>query len=139
MTKMSKEHHWTKQVVRFLVVGLTAAIVDWSTYRSVLWLTSIIPFSKGCGFVLGTIYAYVANRFWTFGEHTHHGLDHVYRFIFVYLSTLALNVAVNSYLLSLMNSFEWRLGFAFIGATLVSSFLNFLGMKFYVFKKQVIK
>ncbi len=131
-------HHWSRQAIRFVLVGLSATCVDWTLYRTFLWLTSIIPLSKAMSFIIATTYTYNMNRLWTFGGHSQKELNHFARFISLYLTTLGLNVMINSYLLHLLSSYDLRLVFAFIGATTVSAALNFVGMKFYVFPSKNI-
>ena len=84
----------------FLVVGTSTVLIDFLTYRGLIWAQLFsVEIAKGTGFMVGTLFAYFANRFWTFG-HKAHADGSVWRFIFVYSLTLAVNVLVNSFLIS---------------------------------------
>jgi len=118
----------------FLVVGTLTVLVDFSTYRGLLLLgITSIEFAKAAGSIAGTLFAYFANRFWTFG-HTSHHPNNVWRFAALYATTLGANVLVNSLALKLLANAAGAIQLAFLLATSVSASLNFVGMKYFVFK-----
>jgi putative flippase GtrA len=124
----------------FLVVGLLAMAIDFAVYRALIFIRLLdlngVSFPKGVGFIVGTIFAYFANRFWTFNRQTI-GAGSVGRFILVYLLGLTANIAVNylsiSWLATLAPISGHVLIIGFLLATGVSAVLNFIGMKFFVF------
>jgi putative flippase GtrA len=84
----------------FLIVGTLTVVIDFLTYRGLIWAQLLgVDSAKGMGFLIGTVFAYFANRFWTFG-HKAHAIGSVWRFIAVYSLTLAANVLVNSFLIN---------------------------------------
>ncbi len=89
--------------------------------------------AKAGGFVIGTLFAYFANRFWTFNNNLY-ARGSFWRFIILYSITLAANVIVNSVTLQNLTNTTSSLQKAFLLATAVSALLNFLGLKFFVFK-----
>lgn len=120
----------------FLIVGTLTVLVDLCTYRSLLWTQLFsIDTAKGLGFITGTVFAYLANRFWTFG-HKQHADGTLIRFLLLYSATLAANIIINSLVINLLNGFAWNLSAAFLIATGVSASLNFIGMKWFAFKEQ---
>ncbi len=117
----------------FLIVGSLTVLVDFSTYRSLVWLgIAGIDIAKAIGFLTGTVFAYFANRFWTFG-HKLHAPGSVWRFALLYGITLGTNVLINSLALK----FFANVIVAFLLATGISAMLNFLGMKLFVFKSHI--
>ena len=119
-----------KELPRFLVAGLSAVGTDYGSYVLLLtWFDE--PFSKGVSFLLGSVVAFMINKYWTF-ESMPHNLKEVSSFVLLYLSTLIANVSVNQLVLLY---FPVMLFMAFIMATATSTILNFIGMKFWVFKK----
>lgn len=117
----------------FLVVGTLTVGVDFSSYHLLLWVGVEHSLAKACGFVAGTLFAYFANRYWTFG-HVKQAPNSVPRFAVLYAVTLGANVLVNQAVLSLAGLDALWVNLAFLVATGVSAVLNFLGMKFFVFK-----
>jgi len=118
-----------KELLRFLVAGFSAVGTDASTYALMLnWLDESL--SKGISFVLGSIVAFIINKYWTF-ESKSLSINEMVKFSFLYIFTLFVNVTVNHTVLVIES--QWLL-FAFLMATGASTVLNFLGMKFWVFR-----
>ncbi len=129
-----------RELAIFLVVGLLTVAIDFGIYRILIYSNLLssngFNIAKGVGFIGGTIFAYFANRFWTFNQQTT-GKGSVTRFVLVYLLSLTANIAVNylsiSWLTPLVLMPEYILLLAFLFATGISATLNFIGMKFFVF------
>lgn len=129
-----------RELAIFLVVGLLTVGIDFLSYHVFLNLKPFgiesINIAKGFGFIVGTIFAYFANRFWTFNQQTTSS-GSVYRFAIIYVIGLLSNIGVNHLCITGFSSpsvaMDITLFIAFVLATGVSSILNFLGMKFFVF------
>lgn len=123
-----------RELVMFLIVGASTVLVDFLTYRGLIELQLMqVDMAKVTGFLVGTLFAYFANRFWTFG-HKSSLSGSAWRFSALYAITLGANVLINSLSLKLLADMANAFQFAFLLATGVSACLNFLGMKFFVFK-----
>ena len=128
-----------REIAIFLVVGTLTVLVDFLTYRSLVWADLAgVEVAKAVGFIAGTIFAYFANRLWTFGHKTH-AAGSAWRFAFLYAATLGVNVSVNSLALMLLADFVSAVQAAFLLATGVSACLNFLGMKLFVFRSASVQ
>ena len=125
-----------RQIRRFLVVGSLTVLVDLASYRLCLETGLPVPLAKTIGFLTGTIFAYFVNRFWTFQSQRSHAA--LFKFLLLYLSTLLTNVGVNQIVFEAVPAGERGQLFAFVVATSVSATLNFLGMKYIVFRKKGI-
>lgn len=122
----------------FLIVGCLTVLIDFLSYRGLLWSDSLGTSSaKAVGFLVGTGFAYFANRAWTF-KHKVHAPGSAWRFVLLYTLTLAANVSVNAAALTLFVGIGIAMQAAFVLATGVSTCLNFLGMKFFVFKSRAV-
>jgi putative flippase GtrA len=131
-----------RELLIFLIVGLLTVAIDFVIYRTLIYLgLDCVNIAKGMGFIGGTIFAYFANRFWTFKEPGPRS-GSVARFAIVYLLSLCANIVVNYFsilMLAHLNSGiakQQALLLAFLLATGLSATLNFLGMKFFVFTKR---
>lgn len=91
------------QLVRFVVIGGLAACVDLGVYQLLLALGAWAPLTKGVSFILGTTTAYLLNRRFTFASSTGGGGKFL-GFLLLYGSTFAVNVAVASLVLHLMDA-----------------------------------
>lgn len=127
-----------KEMLRFLVVGFTTVAIDYLTYHLLVAIGTNYAPAKATSFIVGTVFAYFANRFWTFGGGgASPAPGSVLRFGGLYATTLICNVGVNQFLLYAFEGVPFVLQGAFVVATGVSATLNFLGMKFLVFKPRV--
>ncbi len=121
-----------KQIGIFLIVGSLTVAIDYGFYIMLISLLDI-DLAKAAGFIIGTVFAYLANRLWTFNRPAVKA-DSILRFILLYALTLGINVFVNSVLNRIFIDLEYIRQFAFLAATGISATLNFIGMKFFVFK-----
>ena len=118
----------------FLIVGSLTVLLDFLTYRSlVLYELFEIDFAKGIGFLTGTVFAYFANRLWTF-KYNSVATGAVWRFVVVYLISLSVNIKLNAIVLAWLADMSTSIQWAFLIATAASTILNFLGMKLFVFR-----
>lgn len=117
----------------FLVVGVLAVLTDFVVYCSVAWTDFDIHVAKAVGFISGTVFAYFANRIWTFSD-ARPVRSSALRFLLLYTLTLLANVQVNALALVLLSGWSGAMQIAFLAATGTSATLNFIGMKFFVFR-----
>lgn len=117
-----------KELLRFLVAGLSAVGTDLVIYYLMLNFFST-EVSKAISFLFGTIVAYVINKYWTFEKYKK-SYNEIIKFVILYSITLGANVITNKIILD-----NFKIVFlAFLVATGVSTVLNFIGQKFWVFK-----
>jgi putative flippase GtrA len=118
----------------FLIVGALSVLVDFISYHGLVELKLMeVDIAKASGFLAGTLFSYFANSFWTFG-HISERMGSAWRFSALYASTLCVNVLFNALALKLLLDVPAAFQLAFLLATVVSACLNFMGMKFLVFK-----
>lgn len=123
-----------RELTLFLIVGSVSILLDFLIYSSIAHSTAIhVGVAKGTSFLVGTVFTYFANRFLTFG-HTKHQEGSTWRYGILYLLTLNVNVTVNAVALRLFSDPQLSTPLAFLSATGISSALNFLGMKWFVFR-----
>lgn len=123
-----------KELAVFLLVGGSTVLVDYAAYF-LLWkhLGVQINWAKASSFLLGTVFAYFANKLWTFG-HKEAAPGSGWRFALLYAGTLGANVLANGLALHVLAPLGLARQIAFVFATGLSATLNFLGMKFFVFR-----
>jgi len=123
-----------RELLVFLVVGSLTVLVDFLSYRALLWSgVADVGVAKAAGFLIGTLFAYFANRAYTFGGRPHRQ-GTAWRFALLYACTLGANVSVNGWVLGMLDAQPWKVQAAFLVATGVSTCMNFLGMKLFVFR-----
>ena len=117
-----------KEIRRFLIAGCSAVGTDLLSYYIMLNFLSH-DIAKTISFVLGTIVAYIINKYWTF-EKYEKSYKEILKFGFLYTSTLGANVITNKIILQITD----MVFLAFLMATGVSTVQNFIGQKWWVFK-----
>ena len=120
-----------REVRVFLVVGVTTVLIDLACYRLLVAFGIATGIAKGISFTTGALFAYFANKAWTFRAQG--SAASFAKFWGVYLATLVLNVLVNEAGVRLLGTSETGLLISFLVATGASATANFLGMKFVVF------
>jgi len=114
---------------RFLVIGGTATTIDGALYW---FLTTYInpSLAKALSLSLAASYSYVANKKWTFADSSDTTPKKVVNYVLVQLVNLSINVGVNYLVLRLTeNKF-----LSFLTATAVSTVVNYLLQRFWVFR-----
>jgi len=122
----------SNEIKKFLLVGGITVLIDFLAYSLLLILNVDLTVAKAISFLTGTIFSYFANRKWTFSYSGSHGK--FYLFIIVYSINLLVNVSSNDFVIWLLGSSSIIVLFAFIIATGISAILNFIGMKYLVFR-----
>ncbi len=120
-----------KELLRFLVGGGSAVIVDFVVYRILVYIGIDMSVSKAISYVAGAAVGFVINKFWTF-ECKQLSLKEVFRYIILYACSALANTAVNAVVMCVLPVTL----FAFLCATGVSTIINFFGQKFFVFRQK---
>ena len=122
-------HH---QALRFLLVGATTVAIDFVFYQLFALSGVALTPAKAVSFIVATVCAYLFNRSFTFGAAG--GRRSAVSFTLLYSVTLVVNVGVNALGLTLMpTGWDLRIVAAFLCAQVVSSTINFFGMRHFVF------
>ena len=119
-----------KQISRFSVAGLSAVAIDLLSYYLLINYLSY-DISKTLSFVIGAVVAYIINKFWTF-EQKNLSLKELAKFALLYTFSLIINVYMNKLFLAITND---TIIIGFFVATGSSALINFIGQKWWVFKK----
>lgn len=130
-----------RHFLHFSFSGIIATLTDFIIY----WLLHpyfYYSIAKTVSFLAGSGVAYIMNKFLTFKKRSHSFLE-MSKFFTLYSFTLIINIALNSLILAYFRNrwvdlwkyqIDYCIVIAFIGATSVSTIINFLGQKFWVFK-----
>ena len=118
-----------QEILKFLVGGGTAVIVDFFTYKIFMILGLERTIAKTLSFICGSIVGFIINKYWTF-KSPKFQIKEILKYTVLYILTAFINSQVNKYILLLFGNEM----FAFLCATGVSTILNFLGQKFLIFR-----
>ncbi len=125
--------YFSSEVSRFIIVGSSTVLLDLFFYNVLLKFGISSSNSKGLSFIVGAFYSYFANKSFTF-NYRKYQLTKFILFLMLNVSTLLANVFINEVLLNILNRTDLSYVIAFLSATIVSATLNFLGLKYIVFR-----
>jgi len=118
--------------MRFLVVGGIAVALDAASYWALMHFWGLNPiWAKRASFGIGSVWAFFANKYFTFGVRELKASEPVL-FAIVYVAGWFLNSVTHDLVLGWFG-LKWL---AFLVATGVSTCSNFIGQKFLVFRRK---
>jgi putative flippase GtrA len=117
-----------KEIMRFVIVGCGAVLTDFVTYNFSLKLFPM-SYSKIISFVCGSLVAFIANKLWTFEQKDNKSVE-IVKFSLLYSISLLLNTSTNK----IIFDYSGDKAVSFIFATSLSTLINFVGQKYWVFK-----
>jgi putative flippase GtrA len=122
-----------RQLARFIVTGILTNIVNYAVFWVLLRgfaLNYVV--ASVIGFIAGFIVGFFVNRQWTFQATAGRGSSQLVRFLIVNLISLGANVVTISFFTEVINLIPEISQLLAIG---VSAAVNFIGSKFWAFKR----
>jgi putative flippase GtrA len=122
----------SQQFFKFITIGILGTTLNYLAFLVFYEFLSInYILSSSLGFIIGTVTGYGFNKVWTFGikcKDTHYA----YKYYLVYIISLFLGLALLKFLVAVLNIMPEIANLLTIGLTTCT---NFIGTKFWVFKK----
>ena len=120
------------QIIKFLMVGIICTILNYICFLIFLHFFGIhFLLASSFGYFIGLLFGYSLNRVWTF-QSTANSLIYKFRYLWTYLLSLAVGLIS---LQALVKNYGLATEIANICVILITTILNFLGTKFWVFGK----
>ncbi len=120
------------QLVRFTVVGLFSAVVDFGVYTLALHLGLWVHAARALSFVCGTTTAYVLNRRWAF--QVEGSSRQALGFVLLYGTTFFVILGVNALALAVLPDRWWTVTLAWALSPGLGTVVNFVMLRTVVFR-----
>lgn len=124
------------KLLRFALVGVAGALVDFSTRALLLHLGFPGSVARGCSYIIGSTVAYYLNSYVTFGGER--SRFEKLRAATAYLLCFSAAVAVDVLLRHLAPSLPGVLFWSWFGSQVVATMLNFLLQNWWVFRTREV-
>lgn len=124
-----------KSLLRFVIAGGLTVLVDAVVYAGLLVVEIQIDIAKTLSLTAATAFAYLINKYWTF-QQTKRERGRLAGFLFLYGFASGSHVFANWLMLRILGENESGvIAFAWFVATALSASINYIGMKFVVFRE----
>ena len=119
--------------LRFSVVGLFAVALAYVLYRLLISLDlesgMAYAIAYGCALTL----SFFLNRNWSF-RHTGKYLSTTFRFLVIHIASYLCSILVQQLTVDIIPSQNHRFEIAFLSAIAISTTINFVGSKFFIYR-----
>ena len=126
-----KDKLLSSKIVRFVLVGGCSTGIDFVIYM-LLSMQMPITISKGISMITASMFSYFANKRYTFANKEKTTLAYLIKFYLTFVANFMVNLGTNYFVYS-------KTGLkllAFVMATICGMTVNYIGQRFFVFKKE---
>ncbi|MCW0215656.1 MAG: GtrA family protein [Pseudonocardia sp.] len=127
-------HGLVAQLLRFGVVGVISAGVDFGIYHLLLAADAPTWLARAISFICGTTTAYFLNKRFTFGASAG-GRGRLAGFVALYATTFAIAVGVNALSLALLPEISFKASVAWVISQGTATIINFVMLRTVVFRR----
>jgi len=123
---------FSPKFLKFVVTGVLSTIINYGVFW-ILYENEVVSYlwASISGYIAGLILGYFLNKCWTFSDKGAHERRKIIGYLFVYITSLLVSIG-SLHLMVEYAGLDPRI--AQLGAIAISTVLNFLGLKFFVFK-----
>lgn len=145
ISSISAKYPFILQFSKFFTVGIINTSIDFAVLNLFIFATGhssgvYYPIFKSISFAVAVTNSYFMNKYWTFKSQEGAKAGEFAKFIGVNLVGWGINVGTASYVVNVVGApagfspILWA-NIGAVSAVIITLFWNFIGMKFFVFKK----
>jgi putative flippase GtrA len=125
-----------RQFFFFILNGIVSVALAYFIYKLLISSNILgINWANGIAYISGMIFGFFANRRWTFQDRKIVSRKVITSYLFLYSLTLLVNVFINALTLKFLSNVDGHIFLSFFTAISISTILNFIGMKHFVFNQ----
>ena len=117
---------------KFIIIGCVSTFINYTIFIYI-YLILLVDYKMAflVGYVSGIAFSYLFNRLWTFEIKNKTFERDILKYLFVYTITLCIGSFVLHFL---VNRLELSPSFANVITLFVTTYLNYIGVRFWVFR-----
>ena len=120
------------QIFRFIYAGSFASLINLIIFNLTYIYLKNILFSSFTGYFSGLLFSFIAAKLWVFKDNSR---QHVKKTFYIFSFIYILGAIEMSFVIKLINFLTNNHNLAWLFGAAVSSINNYLGTKFFVFKR----
>ena len=124
-----------KKFILFCLVGFGATVIDWSFFNLFYFLGIWFEVAITLSFLVSILFNFTMNRNFTFSARGHSVAKQAYKWIILYLFTLAIRIGIGKWVLVVLGESVLNANIALLAGFAISIPVGFLGSMLWVFKK----
>ena len=135
-TKLFEYYRFIKknnlQIFKFIVSGVIASGINFLVYNSLYLIFKKLVIASFCGYFIGIIFSYALAKIWVFRNRSRQNLLKSFpTFCLIY----CLGAIEMSFVIVLLNQFLNNYRIAWLFGAFIGALNNYLGVKYFLFKK----
>ena len=135
-TKLFEYYRFVKknnlQIFKFLISGLIASGINFLVYISLYLIFKKLVLASFCGYFIGILFSYVLAKIWVFqNKSSQNFLKSFPTFCLIYF----LGAIEMSFVIVFLNQFLNNYKIAWLFGALIAAINNYLGIKYFLFRK----
>jgi putative flippase GtrA len=128
-----------RELAYFAINGSISVIIAYIVYIGLVRFGISMEWSNGIAYLAGMLYGFFGNKKLTFQDQGSANPVKVASYSALHMSTLFLNVHVNSIMLGHSQGVDNSITFSFLTAIAVSTIVNFIGLRYWVFRPRTYR
>ena len=130
MKKLFKENKY--QIIRFIFSGLISTSINFFIYSLIYSITKNIIFASLFGYSIGLISSYILAKIWVFKDNSQ---KKIFKSFFIFCIIYFLGGFLMSLTIIILNQLLMNHRFSWLCGTFIGALNNYLGAKYFLFKK----
>lgn len=125
-----------KKFLAFCVVGVLAAIIEFSSFNLFFYFSFIFILAKGLALLISNTFVFIMNRNITFSSRSEKKRKQAMKYLFVYIVAFFVSVGAGSFFFSVIGGGTLYANIASVLGTICAIPVTFLGSMYWVFSKK---
>ena len=120
------------QIIRFIISGLTASIINFLIYSAIYLISKNIIFASFCGYLIGILLSFIFAKIWVF---QYKSTKRIVKSFFIFCLIYFVGGLEMSLIIFFIDGLLKDYKIAWFFGALTAAINNYLGLKYFLFRK----